>query len=297
MHHKYFICWIIILMIPCCDSSKDELDNNVIVSVGEGRLTLQQLNEAIPASIQSKISQEQISNYIQQWIEMELVYREALRLGMDKDEALLVELEKAKREILVRNYLDKYLPDKVVITETQSLEYYNENKDNYILQQDEIRALHILVSNDEDANVAYRRVSEGEDFETVAREVSIDYTENGRIDLGYFGREDIVPGITSRVFITSVGRITRPIQSEFGYHIFKILDLKKKGEYREFKEVKEQIIARLKTIKRNEKYIDLIIGLKNRTVLNRNIDLLKEIYKDSTYQHESQIMTNSESGG
>lgn len=294
VYQKLLLFGLIILLIIACDSPKDDINKNVIVSVGAGTLTVEQLKNVIPPSIQSKISQEQVSNYIQQWIEMELIYREALRLGMDKDKSLLAELDQAKREILVRNYMEKRLSEQVEISETQLLEYYNENKDNYQLQDEEIRALHILVSNAEDANVAYLRIREREDFEKVAREISIDYTEHGRIDLGYFSREEVVPEIASSVFSASVGTITRPIKSEFGYHIFKILARKIKGQYREFEEVKDQITARLQTIKRNEKYIDLIIELRNKTDINRNIDLLKEIYKDSTYQQENQIKENAE---
>ena len=105
---------------------------NVIISVGKGNLTLEHLDNAIPESIQSKISQEQVSNYIQQWIEMELVYQEALRLGMDKEKSLLTELENAKRELLVRSYLDRHLSDDIEIPERDARAYYNENKDNYL---------------------------------------------------------------------------------------------------------------------------------------------------------------------
>ena len=274
-------------MTLACDSSKEEMPPNVIVSVGEGSLTLQQLDDAIPESIQSKISQEQVSNYIQQWIEMELVYQEALQLGLDKEKSFLAELENAKRELLVRSYLERHLSEDLEIPDIEARAYYNENKESYKLQQDEIKALHILVSDYSQANAAYRRIQGGESFEVVAREVSIDYTENGRLDLGYFNREEIVPEIASTVFRTRVGSITRPLRSEFGYHVFKILDKKTKGSYREFEEVKDQIIARLKTIKKNEKYIDLIINLRDRIHVNRNDDLLKEIYNDSTYQNQN----------
>jgi len=292
MMRRIFILGVILVLFLKCSSSENE-DENVIVAVGEGTLTLKQLNNSIPSSIQSKISQEQVSNYIQQWIEMELIYREALRLGMDKHENVLAELEIAKRELLVRNYLDRYLSDDIEVTETEALEYYNENKDTYLLEEDEIRALHILVSTSEEASNVYRRIRNGEDFEAVAREVSNDYIENHRIDLGYFRKEDIVPEVSIKVFSYRVGSLTGPLQSEFGYHIFKIIDRKKKGSHREFEEVKDQIIARLQSIKRNVRYRDKIIELRNKTDVKRNIELLKEIYKDTTYQQENQIVVNS----
>jgi peptidyl-prolyl cis-trans isomerase C len=282
---------IFVLLVLGCNSSKQE-DEKIIVSVGDGALTLEQLNNVLPSSIRSKISQEQISNFIQQWIEMELIYQDALRLGMDKDEDVLAEFENAKREILVRNYLDRKLSNDPQITETEALEYYNENKDTYILGEDEIRALHILVSTSEEADNAYKRIRNGEEFETVAHEVSYDFIENKRVDLGYFKKADIVPEIATTVFNHRVGSLVRPIQSEFGYHIFKILDRRQKGGHREFEEVKDQIIARLKSIKRNEKYKDLIIELRNKIDYKMNIEPLKEFYKDSTFQQLDQIVNN-----
>jgi len=292
MIKKSILLGLIFLLILGCSSSKKE-DEKIIVSVGEGILTMEQLNNAIPSSMQSKVSQEQINNYLQQWIEMELIYRDALRLGIDREEEIITEFENAKREILVRNYLERILSETEKVTETEIMEYYNENKDSYVFAEDEVRAFHILVSTSDEANNVYRRIRNGEDFETVAREVSNDYIENQRIDLGYFRKDDIVPEIATRVFSYRVGSLTRPLQSEFGFHIFKILDRKQKGSSRKFEEVKDQIITRLKSIKKNEKYRDLIIELRNKTDIKRNVELLKEFYKDSTYQQTNQVRTNS----
>lgn len=276
-----------------CHSPEKKKDDKVIVSVGEGNLTLDELLDAVPASMKSRISKEQINNYIQQWIEMELIYRESLRSGLDKDENILKELEDAKREILVRHYLDQHLSDDEAVTDAEALDYYNENKDSYKLEDDEIRAFHILVATSNEANTAYQRINRGEDFETVAREVSLDFEENNRIDLGYFNREEIVPELSARVFSSRIGSTTRPLQSDFGYHIFKILDRKQKGSYQDFENVKDQIMARLKSIKRNEQYTDLILRLRNKTNYNVNVEPLKEFFKDSTFQGSSEIINRS----
>jgi peptidyl-prolyl cis-trans isomerase C len=272
-----------------CHSTEKVENEKVIVSVGDGNLTLQKLVEAVPASMKSKISKEQINNYIQQWIEMELIYREALRSGLDKDEKVLKALEDAKKEILVRRYLDEHLSDEKEVTEAEALDYYNENKDSYELEDDEVRALHILVATSEEAQAAYRRINNGEDFEKVAHEVSIDFEENNRIDLGYIKKEEIVPELSARVFSSKVGSVTRPLQSDFGYHIFKILDRKQKGSYEDFEGVKGQIISRLKSIKRNEQYTDLILGLRNKTNYKVDVEPLKEFFKDSTFQVSNEI--------
>ncbi len=284
---------LVVLLVIGCHSSKIKKDDKIILSVGDGTLTLAELFDAVPASIQSKISKEQVNNYLQQWIEMELIYREALRLGMDKDEKFLSKLENAKRELLVQQYVDKYLSENDNVTDEEALGYYNENKDNYQVEAEEIRALQIFVESLEDANNAYQRISGGEDFESVARELSVDFNDNNRIDLGYFTKDEIIPELSSRVFNSSVGTITRPIQSEFGYHIFKIINRHQKGSYKEFDEVKDQIVARLKSLKRNEKYTDLILALRNKTNYNFNVGPLKEFFKDSTFQLSGEIVNKS----
>lgn len=288
MHGKFLILIISVLITLSC-SSDQKNQETVIVSVGEGVLTLENLNKAIPSAIQPTISQEQINNYIQQWIETELLYRDALRIGLDRDKEFQLELERAKRELLVRRYLDHYMSEGDDITEDEAREYYEENKDSYVLTDDEIRSLHILVSTEAEANNVYKRIRSGEDFEAVAREVSKDYIENGRIDLGYFKRQDIALDIAVKVFNHPVQSITSPIRSNFGYHIFKIVDYKRNGSYRDFDGVKDQIIARLKTIKRNGKYRDLIIELRNRIDIKKYPELLKKFYNDSTHQKISRV--------
>ncbi|HEX9975108.1 MAG TPA: hypothetical protein VGD14_23845, partial [bacterium] len=106
---KYLLFWLIILLSFNCGKNKNKIDEKVIVSVGKGSLTLEQINNEIPSSVQPKVSKEQLNRFIQQWIEIELIYQDALRIGMDKERDFEKELEKSKREILVRKYFEKYL--------------------------------------------------------------------------------------------------------------------------------------------------------------------------------------------
>lgn len=288
---KVFIVLIISLLVACKSSNRHiPKEKQPIVTIEDGQLTLDDLLGAIPVSMQSRVSIEQVNNYIQQWMEMELIYREALRIGLDKDETFLAELEKSKRNLLVQFYMDRYFAENEKPSDEEAISYYNENKDSYRLETDEVRALHILVQSEEEADKAYQRINGGESFEIVARQVSIDYVENQRIDLGYFTRDEILPELAAVVFEAKAGSITRPIKSSFGYHIFKIIDRKPRGSYREFDAVKDQIMARLSFIRKNERYRDLIIGLRNKTNYKFYIEPLQEFFKDSTFQLSNEIL-------
>lgn len=276
-----------------CEKTKEE-NKNVLVSVGDGVLTLERLQAEIPVSIKDNITQENINNYIQQWIESELIYQDALSLGMDTDPELEYAIEKAKKNFLVSRYLSKFLVEENMVLETEALEYYEENKDSYTLAEDKVKALHILMEKYQDARNVRKRLINGEDFEAVAKEISLDYLEKKRIVLDYFSRDEVIPEIGAVAFNLRVDGISNPIKSDFGYHILKIVDKRRKGSEIEFDEVKNEIIARIQLMKKNEKYRDLIIDLRNRINIRKEDELLQHLFIDSLYVKENKTIEEIE---
>ncbi|MDZ7263116.1 MAG: peptidyl-prolyl cis-trans isomerase [candidate division KSB1 bacterium] len=283
MIKKLLIGLLYLGLILACGSNSEKNKQQVLISIGNATLTLDQLKKDLPPTSYEISPQDQVNNYIQRWIETELIYQDALKTGVDKSDELQEELEQAKRDLVIRKYLEKYLARQAEVSEEAALSYYEENKDSFIRTSDEIKALHILVASLDKANQARRRIVGGEDFETVAREVISDSTALARIQLEYFSADDVIPEISQSLFTGTVqpGIITNPIRSNFGYHIFKIVDVKRRGSYREFEEVKSQILARLNSMKQNERYRDLIIELRNKISIKKNDELLKSVYSES----------------
>ena len=90
--------------------------------------------------------------------------------------------------------------------------------------EEQVWARHILVETEAEAQEIYERLQDGEDFATVAMEVSKDTGSgaNGG-DLGWFGRGAMVPEFEKVAFNLEVGEMSEPVQSEFGYHIIQVL--------------------------------------------------------------------------
>ncbi|MBN1155080.1 peptidyl-prolyl cis-trans isomerase [candidate division KSB1 bacterium] len=274
---------IVVLLMLCASCSDEKVESQqVIVKIRDEELTLEMLREMIPVDDPSMVSYEQIQNYIQRWIERELTYQEAVRLGMKKNDAELKKIVKrAEKNYLIDSLMDSLWTEEVEISEQEMMDYYEKNKDNFLSERIEIRALHILV---EDMNVGRevrRRLLNGEDFESVAREVSLDYERNLRIDLGYFASENIIPEIGNTLFRQREGTLTQPLSSQFGYHIFKILDKRDPNTQKEFDEVKEEIHQRLLAIRHNEIYNDFIADIKNKVDVKTNFEYLKDFFTDS----------------
>jgi len=87
----------------------------------------------------------------------------------------------------------------------------------------QIHARHILLETQEDADKALARVKAGEDFATVAQEVSTDEsTKESGGDLGWFPLGQMVADFEKVAFNTPVGQISEVVPTEFGFHIIKV---------------------------------------------------------------------------
>ena len=94
----------------------------------------------------------------------------------------------------------------------------------------EIRASHILVKTEQEANDLLNKINSNEiSFEDAAMENSM--CPSGRVggDLGFFGKGMMVKPFEDAAFaLKEKGQISQPVQTQFGWHLIKLLD-KKEG--------------------------------------------------------------------
>ncbi|MBX9775058.1 MAG: peptidylprolyl isomerase [Xanthobacteraceae bacterium] len=117
---------------------------------------------------------------------------------------------------------------------------------------EEVRARHILFRADPKdakaqdeararAQAALERIKKGEEFATVATELTEDPSgkENGG-DLDYFTKDQMVPEFANIAFQMSPGQVSNPIRTQFGWHIIKLED-RRNRPVPEFEKVRPQI--------------------------------------------------------
>jgi peptidyl-prolyl cis-trans isomerase C len=85
----------------------------------------------------------------------------------------------------------------------------------------EWRASHILVKDRPLAEDLLRRIRQGSNFESLARQFSTCPSKSAGGDLGWFGPGKMVAPFESAVKRISPGSISSVVQTSFGYHIIK----------------------------------------------------------------------------
>ena len=89
-----------------------------------------------------------------------------------------------------------------------------------------VKASHILVPTQDEAQTIKTMLDEGEDFAILARQYSKCPSKAMGGDLGYFRRGQMVKEFETAAFNLPKGQISEPIQTQFGWHIIKVTDKK-----------------------------------------------------------------------
>ena len=108
--------------------------------------------------------------------------------------------------------------------------------------QEEVRARHILVDNEDEAKAIVEQLRAGGDFAAIAKEKSKDPGGAEGGDLGYFTKDQMVPEFADVAFKMYPGQLSNPVKTQFGWHIIKLED-KRTKQPPEFDKVKGQIEA------------------------------------------------------
>lgn len=101
---------------------------------------------------------------------------------------------------------------------------YEKNSAQYPTKE-EIRARHILVKTEDEANDLIKRLVAGADFAKLATENSTGPSKTRGGDLDYIGRGQMVPQFEEAAFALAKGEFTqKPVRSPFGWHVIKVED-------------------------------------------------------------------------
>lgn len=134
---------------------------------------------------------------------------------------------------LVQVYIEATIDPQIAVSPEEVAAYYNEHPEMF-QQPEQVHARHILMTTGADATevtkaaaqakavAARKRALAGEDFATLAIEMSEGPSAPQGGDLGFFAREQMVAPFANAAFALEVGGVSEVVETQFGYHVIKV---------------------------------------------------------------------------
>jgi parvulin-like peptidyl-prolyl isomerase len=186
-----------------------------------------------------------------------LLYEEAARVGMGVSDEVTRKMEQYKKDLIADRLVEEVLNERAIVTRSEVLRYYRNHKDEYNL---EVRVSHILTNTIEEAEEA-QEMLKTRPFSWVARKMSVDKHTGAGGDLGYLSKGNMLPEFEDVVFRMRRGEVSDIVESEFGYHIIKLTDVRTSLNELPFEQVAPEISRTLLIRKRSAVYDSLVTAL------------------------------------
>lgn len=272
------VCILAVALVACSKKEAEQkgpylakIDNTTITQADFDREF-----KALPDYAQQIFTDaEGREKFLNEIVNKEILYKEAMKKGFDKSPEFNKKMEDFKKLTLVSEVFEKEIMAKSTVSDQDIRDYYDKNKDSFVMAT-EIKASHILVKTEEEAQKVLARLKKGEKFEAIAKAVSLDTASarNGG-DVGFFKKGQMVPEFERAAASLKVGDISIPVKTQFGYHIIKVTD-KKTGSPVEFEKVRDLISQKLSGEKQKEAFESYIAELKKTYKVELNKDALSK---------------------
>lgn len=226
---------------------------------------LNELGPQVAAQFQTPEGMKQI---VEELVNQEVIYLDAMENNLNEEEDFISEMEKVKTIVLKQYAINKLLSN-VTATEEEITDYYNKHKEQF-RKPESVRASHILVKEEEEANNILNEIEDGLSFEEAASKYSLCPSKSNGGDLGEFTKGKMVPEFEVVAFKLEKGELSDPVKTQFGYHLIKVVDKKEAG-IKTLEEAEAQITQQITGLKQQEKYLSKTKELKDKYEIKRHI--------------------------
>lgn len=187
-----------------------------------------------------------------------------------------------KKDMAINEFISSRVAKGISVSAIEIREYYDQNP-NLFKEPEQIRARHILIKAESGADESERakalkkitaiqkKVQEGEDFSSLAKEYSEDNSSVDGGDLGFFGKGAMVKPFEEAVWALKPGEVSDIVKTEFGYHLIQLVE-KKPEIKRDFEAVQVKIGEYLKQKETRKELLALVAGLKENAKVERFLE-------------------------
>ena len=254
-------------------------EKSVVASVGEEPITLESFYtfiKELPANMQMQARTNKamfLEALIQRW----LILRYAVDNNFHADAQVKMELERARREILIGEAVRR-VSERSKPKASEIRAEYEQNKSRFT-EGDKVTASHIMVASEKEAKDLLAKVVNGGDFAELAKQYSLAPERSlggslGAMSRGHSRRTGLPEVIEQTAFSLKAGAHSGVVKSVYGWHVVKTLKMEK-GKQLGFDEVKEKITEEMGARNKREAMRKVLLDLSTRYKVKRYLENLK----------------------
>lgn len=261
---------------PKVEQTSKELPANVLASVGDWSITIDEFNdkltklkEILPEFDPKDVNSKKL--ILEELVRQELLVKDAEQAGLANQKELKDTVEDFRKTLLVQEMATQ-LTKKINVTEDDAREYYDNNKENFVVKT-EWKVREIMVPTESEAKDILVQLLQGGNFNELAQLKSKAPSASKGGDLGWISK---FPFDQMKAAVTALetGKTSAVFKGPTGYYIVK-LDEKRGGSPKPFLSVKNDLIKTLTLQKQQEAVLDHLNKLAAKTNIKINEELLK----------------------
>ena len=214
----------IIFFLPSNVISQDA--NTILATVGETKITLGHviaLQSRLTTQYRNLDDSTLFNGILDQLIQQAVVAENVKKRNFSE---IKYEYENQIRTYLANLHIEKITLRK--LSENRIKEFY-ESQYKLSDSDKEFNASHILLETEAEALEVQNMLRESKEFSELAKARSTGPSGPNGGNLGWFSKGMMVPPFEKAVLVLKVGEISDPIQTQYGWHIIKLVDVREKA--------------------------------------------------------------------
>jgi hypothetical protein len=252
------------LLYLSCDSRKDT--PMYFAKVNDNYLSLDDLKVRFDSS--SIRTKSKVRDFISQWVNQNLLYKEAEEMGITKTSEFNDLVAEAGKSIAINMLLEKEVYSKSIeVTPSEIFEYYSNHKDEFILGNDIVNISYVVFSNPVAAGEFKKNISANiwKNLLDQPKQNSFSGSIRSQEDSSFFKSSELSPpDLWKAACNMRPNDISEPMKSLDGYIVFKLNTSQKAGEIGDINYARAEIKERILIDKRKKLYSGFLYELQKK---------------------------------
>lgn len=262
--HVFVIC--LLLLVGC---ARKDSGQQPLARIDDRTLTLEEVRARLDSSRGATAAQ--VGEYARRWINDEILYREAVRRGLDNTDRVRTQLEEVHRQLAINALLQEeiYSDKSQKFTSEEIAQYFSAHSKEFTLSTDVALVSYVLFRDREPANAFRATILKGTSWGSAIGQVLADPSQSSqitaRIDSVYYNQNTLLPAELWRV-AAAAGKPepSFPIRTNEGSYVLIVWKLSRQGQVADLAYVENDIRSRLTIERRRRSLTTLIETLRSK---------------------------------